>query len=408
MSAYNIPMGSVNQKPQTGIQVVRAVDSFLYDDKNQRYLDLCSGLWNNSFGYANELSQQLEADFKQVLQTGVPFLDIHSYGHPLYTAYAEKLLDFCNDGKYDFERVTYTNSGSESTELAVKYVKHLRGNRKLISFATGYHGTFFAGMNVSGLDEIVTEDYHSKATECTFLQVPKSEAEEAAIFEYVRQNHHDIGGFFLEPVIGSGGVYPFSPTFLNTLLELLRKYDIISVFDEVATGFYRTGSRFYYHNLDSNPDLLLLSKAINNGAIPFGAVVMSHKVSRYLQNSDVHVEHFSTQNGNLLGVQSALTTLEYILENEELLQTQVNTIEKTILDLFSDGRTKIHGKGAMYSIEINDLAKVIRIWNELRENGILVYYYSAGQEQSGLTLFPILLTTQRTMEKSMKFIRQKL
>lgn len=408
MSRYNIPIGSMNQKAQTGLHIVKAVDSFLYDDKNQRYLDFCSGLWNSSFGYRNSLSQQLEEDFKKKFKSGTLFLDIHSYENPLYARYAEKLLDFCNQDKYDFERVTYTNSGSESTELAVKYVKHIRGNKKLLSFRTGYHGTFFAGMNVSGLDEAVTETYCSKATECTFIEVPKSKQEEINLFEYIRQNYHDIGGFFLEPVIGSGGIYPFSSDFLNALLELLRKYNIVSVFDEVATGFYRTGLRFYYHHLEINPDLLLLSKSINNGVLPFGAVVMNKKMSRFFQDSNVHVEHFSTQNGNLLGVQSALTTLNYIKKNEKMLQAQVAMIEEMILRIFSDRKTIIQGIGAMYSIEINDISKMTQVRNELRANGILVYYYCTGPKKNGLTLFPILLTTKKMIEKSLKLIKQKI
>ncbi|MGR5981943.1 aminotransferase class III-fold pyridoxal phosphate-dependent enzyme [Bacillus cereus] len=100
----------------------------------------------------------------------------------------------------------------------------------------------------------------------------------------------------------------------------------------MATGFYRTGNRFFFKELGVTPDILILSKSINNGILPFGAVVISKEIEDALKGK--HIEHFSTQNGNLLGVLSAKITLEYILENETSIISNVREIENIVTNTF--------------------------------------------------------------------------
>ncbi|WP_332833835.1 aminotransferase class III-fold pyridoxal phosphate-dependent enzyme [Clostridium perfringens] len=408
MNYYNVPMGKIDQNPYKNIKVTKANKSFLIDEKNKRYIDLCSGLWNCSFGYNSELNDLLLSKLKEILNSGVLFLDIHSYTHDVYEIYAKELLEFCNESKYNFNKLSYTNSGSECTELALKYIKHINGNKKILCFDKGYHGTYFGGMNVSGIDNKTTSIYNSTAIDIEFLSIPKNKCEEDKIIKYIEANKENLGGFILEPVIGSSGVFPLNISFLNKLLKVLKKYNIVSVFDEVATGFYRTGRRFYFHLLEYSPDILLLSKGINNGILPFGTVLLSKNISNLLIENNAYIEHFSTQNGNILTIQLALIVLNYIKKKENELLKNIKEIESIINLEFSDSKFIIHGLGGMYSININNSQYLDKLILNLINNGILVYNFWNSNYDNGLTIFPILFMDVKLLKKSLSIIKKQL
>lgn len=408
MEYYNIPMGLISQKPYKDIRISKADECYLMDANNKKYIDLCSGLWNCSLGYSSEFNNILLEDFRKLLENGLGFLDIHSYSHDIYESYAKELINFCNDNKYKYNKVSYTNSGSECTELAIKYIKHIKGNKKILCFDKGYHGTYFGGMNVSGIDIKTTYIYNPKSIDIEFLPIPKNRDDEELIIEYIKNNNVELGAFILEPVIGSGGILPLNEIFLNELLEVLKEYNIISVFDEIATGFYRTGHRFYFHLLKSNPDILLLSKGINNGFLPCGTVLITEQITNKLIENESYIEHFSTQNGNLLTIQSALTTLNYIKKNENKIIKNISYIEDIFKKEFDSSTFKINGVGCMYSIAINDSNKLNRIIMNLKHSGILVYNFWNSDCDNGLSIFPILLTDINVIKKTVAFIKKQL
>ncbi|CJH42725.1 aminotransferase [Streptococcus pneumoniae] len=173
----------------------------------------------------------------------------------------------------------------------------------------------------------------------------------------------------------------------------------------MATGFYRTGNRFFFKELGVTPDILILSKSINNGILPFGAVVISKEIEDALKGK--HIEHFSTQNGNLLGVLSAKITLEYILENETSIISNVREIENIVTNTLKMKNIGYTGIGGMYSIPVNDPIKTMEIVNGLKELGILVYHYMDNDEGNGITLFPTLLIDTKAFSKAMKIIAKR-
>ncbi|XAZ38048.1 aminotransferase class III-fold pyridoxal phosphate-dependent enzyme [Bacillus velezensis] len=144
--SYAVPMGNISQDTLYNIEVKRAEDSYLYDINNKRYIDLRSGLWNVSLGYNKKLNKNITEKMSELLELGIPYLDIHSYTHPLYEQYSSELLDFVNEDNDDYKKVIYTNSGSEGTEAALKIVRQISNqHKKVLAFNKGYHGTFFGG-----------------------------------------------------------------------------------------------------------------------------------------------------------------------------------------------------------------------------------------------------------------------
>ncbi|EOO13479.1 MULTISPECIES: aminotransferase class III-fold pyridoxal phosphate-dependent enzyme [Bacillus cereus group] len=402
--SYSVPMGTLDQKPLFNINVKRMEGPYIFDNFGKKYLDLRSGLWNVSLGYNVELYAEVEKTFSEILKQGIPFLDINSYQHEIYNEYASSLLDFINDNKSSFSKIFYTNSGSEGTELSIKLTRHFSGRNKIIvSFREGYHGTFFGGMSVSGIDQEITNVYEPKVKDFEFLTYPTDNLSLENIISYLTENADRIAAFFLEPIIGSSGTLTIPNKYLDRIMKICKENNILIVFDEVATGFYRTGSRFKYHELNYDPDILILSKGINNGILPFGVVAINEKVIKELQSS--HIEHFSTQNGNILGISSALQTLSFYRNNEAFIAGQVKKIESLYKNMLSLKNIEFRGQGNMLSIPLKDLTTTYRILDRLRNFGVLTYYYNSPiLNESGLTIFPPLLIEEERLQKALYII----
>jgi acetylornithine/N-succinyldiaminopimelate aminotransferase len=405
--SYVVPMGKINKESAFQIEVDKADGSSLYDINGKKYLDLRSGLWNVSLGYNKELYKIMQEKVEEQFKNALPFLDINSYNNKYYSEYSTKLLEFINNGSEVYSKVFYTNSGSEGTELAVKLTRHLKSSKNLITYDKSYHGTFYAGMSASGIDQEITKDYFPKVEGFITIKTPATEAEEINVIKFIENNHQTIAAILFEPVLGSGGVFLFRKEFLQTLDSTLKKHNILLIFDEVATGFFRTGSRFHFMGIEVYPDIIILSKSINNGTLPFGAVIIKREAAEKLEQKQVHIEHFSTQNGNLLGVISALCTLDYFIENEKSIVSNVTHIDRLTRDTLNRNNIQFEGIGGMFSIPINDGGETIRLVDTFQELGFLTYYYYVNDEDNGLTLFPPLLIDLAQYEKALRVISRR-
>ncbi|MCE5170618.1 aminotransferase class III-fold pyridoxal phosphate-dependent enzyme [Paenibacillus profundus] len=395
--------------PYYNLDVAKASNEYIIDKNGKKHLDLRSGLWNVSLGYRAELLTRIQKKMSMLLADGLFYLDIHSYHHGIYQEFAVSLLEFANCGHHAFHKVFYTSSGSEGTELALK-LSHFNQQRKMIlAFQEGYHGTFFGGMAVSGVDCDISKAYNNVNEHVVFFPAPRNQSMLDELLAFIDRNKETIAAFIFEPVIGSSGTIAVNDTYLNILMKHCDMNDILKIFDEVATGFFRTGARFYYHKLASPPDILILSKSINNGILPFGAVLIGEKVSGLLLNK--HIDHFSTQNGNLLSIHAANETLNYMIEKEAEIKRNVAEMENCIKRVFDHYSMRYSGAGAMFSITINDVNITNRIVNELKEFGILVYYYydySNEGVNSGITLFPPLFLDANKLEAALHIICKKI
>ncbi|MFD3221767.1 aminotransferase class III-fold pyridoxal phosphate-dependent enzyme [Staphylococcus saprophyticus] len=380
------------------IQVCKGNNEYLYNNQDKQYLDLASGLWNVSLGYNSELnSNQLEG-FRKILDKNIPYIDMTSYNTDIYNQASSNILSFV--GNDNFNKVIFTNSGSETLELALKITNALKAGKKVLSFTESYHGTFYGGMSLSGLTKDVVANhnpnYHSNIT----MNLPTDEKEEKAFIKKLIEISDEIGAVFVEPIIGSGGIKFASIDFYNQLLQVCKKNNIFVVFDEVATGFYKTGKRFFFNQLNGVPDILCLSKSINNGILPAGSLLISEDIFHKLENTKV--KHMSTQNGNVLCLSSIIETLEYYRKHETELLNNVQTIKNITQKLSKEYDVDIRNFGSITAIPVaaNALQTILNI---LKERGIIVYRFST-TNQVGLTLYPHINIDLKVYQKTLKYI----
>lgn len=406
MKNYALLNGAYDNKTMYDFKPVRADNTYLYDSQNRKYLDLRSGLWNTSLGYIDSLYQRVSKRFDQVLNKKLPYLDIHSFQHDIYDEVAQKVLELTG---HAFKRVLYTNSGSENTELALKiadYTNKKGENNRILAFKDSYHGTFFGGVSVSGIDQEINSSFYPKYGEVTFIDYPKSAEQEKNVLDYIANVASFYDVMMIEPILASAGIYFASTDFFNALLKLLRKNQVLIVFDEVATGFFKTGKPFYFQQLSEKPDILYLSKAINNGITSFGCVCVNEEVDAKLQKNPKTMEHFSTQNGNLLGLESANIVLDYYLKSRDVIKGKVKDISDSISNVLDSQNVFYRNQGIMTAIR-TESNQSLQLMKSLEKLGILTYLY-VNEEEEGLSIMPPININLNVLEKALKLISKKI
>ncbi|MCE5034946.1 aminotransferase class III-fold pyridoxal phosphate-dependent enzyme [Staphylococcus cohnii] len=398
-NSYAMLNGELTDKTLQSIELKSGLGSYLYDSVNKKYIDLSSGLWNINLGYNEELNHNIKKRFSEILDLNLPYVDMTSYYHNMYNETAQILLNFIDNEIY--KKVLFTNSGSESIELALKIIRVLsEKNEKVLSFLESYHGTYYGGMSISGLSRNLNTEHKVNSDFNLNKPIPQNKEEEDEFLEFIKINSNEIGAIFVEPIIGSGGIKYASLDFYNKLLKICHNNDIIAVFDEVATGFYRTGDKFFFKKLDASPDIICMSKGINNGTLPCGTVIISEKIKEKLRG--LKSKHMSTQNGNILCQASIFETIKFYKKFDEYFTDNVKEIEEITYDLCTQYNRSYRNIGAMIALpmEVENIEKVLQT---LKENGIICYRFIT-DAQSGLSLFPHINIDVKSYKRVLKFI----
>lgn len=436
MNVFQYPLTTFSSNIGDNV-MVEGKGTVLYDARGKKYQDCISGLWNIPLGYAN--TEIIDAIEKQLHQ--LPFINLITEKVTIFDTYANKLIKVLPKNQ---RKILVTSSGSESVELAIKAARKyhmLRGDtdKKIIcSLDLSYHGTSYMAMAVSGMDRVESRNY-IETENVAYLPAPycqccrASEMKEAcreqikaqvkSVFEIKGKR---IAALILEPVIGSGGIIPLPQWYCKLLVEECNKYNVLIIDDEVATGFGRTGKMFSIDDKEIVPDFVCMSKGINNGYLPFGAVSIGDVVSDLFIQQNQFVEHFSTQNGNMVSCAAAMATLD-ILTNSDIINDVeehgrffLAELEKKLIPI--PGVCDVRGMGYMFGIDLKDnegkilsLEALQRIYAELKERGILVYYFYVENTVSGISLFPqyimgemefmgVIKQIKRVLEKNLRYI----
>lgn len=375
---------------------------YLYDIYGKKYIDLASGLWNVSLGYGNK--RIIDAITQQAGK--LAYCSLFENSNELLLSGALQLTEFM---KLKGSKVIYSCSGSESLETAIKVMRQywsLQGQeqkRIILSFSDSYHGTSYGAMSISDLekpefchigpmlDMVTTIQAKYKTSGCICSNCQEICEEWQELKSFIEKNCDRIAGIVIEPMLSSKGAFSLCREYLIHLVDLCKKYHVLVAFDEVATGFYRCGTRFYYLKLGVTPDIVCLSKAINSGYLPLGATVVSEKIIKAYDNGNSILPHGSTQGGNLLACAAMKAALEQYAELEtiedfERKGNQFYGILKSKLEGLRCIK-QIRGDGLFFSLDLNR-KNILSVKQLLENRGIIVYYSDVG-----LLLLPMIITT---------------
>jgi adenosylmethionine-8-amino-7-oxononanoate aminotransferase len=305
------------------IPIVRAKGAYIYAEDGTSYLDAISSWWVNLHGHAHpyiaaKIAAQAEI-LEHVMFAGFTHLPAIELG--------EKLTSLTG-----MDKIFYSDNGSTAVETALKMVLQFWHNRetkrtKFISFKGAYHGETFGAMSVSG-KTYFNQPFWSHLFPVESIDPPWVGQEKQFLNDLQKILSKDqIAGFIFEPLIlGVGGMKTYSKDALSLALQLCKEKDVLTIADEVMTGFGRTGPLFACEMLSQKPDIICLSKGITGGFLPLGATLCRQEIydgflSPSLSKAFLHGHSYSA---NPLACVAALASLELLLE--ETCQKQRESI----------------------------------------------------------------------------------
>jgi len=334
LDAYWMPFTANRQFKQAPRLLTQADGMYFRDDKGREILDGIAGLWCVNAGHNRQKIVQAIQDQAAELDFAPPF----QMGHPKAFELAERLAQITPQG---LNRIFFTNSGSESVETALKMAiayHRVRGEgsrTRLIGRERGYHGVNFGGISVGGMvanrkmfgSLLAGVDHirhtHDPARNTFSVGIPQHGAEFADDLERLVALHDasTIAAVIVEPVAGSTGVLIPPQGYLQRLRDICDKHGILLIFDEVITGFGRTGKPFGAQTFGVTPDLMTVAKGLTNGCVPMGAVFAQQKIHDAFMTGPEHLIEFFhgyTYSAHPLACAAGIATLETYADDDLL------------------------------------------------------------------------------------------
>ncbi|RLA61936.1 MAG: adenosylmethionine--8-amino-7-oxononanoate transaminase [Gammaproteobacteria bacterium] len=329
------PYASATDAPEV-FPVVAASGVRLELADGRQLIDGMASWWCAIHGYNNPvLNQAVRAqleDMSHVMFGGLT--------HPPAVKLAQLLTKLTPTG---LDRVFFSDSGSVAVEVALKmaiqywYCVGQPKKQQLIALRNGYHGDTFGAMSlcdpVTGMHhlfgDVLAKNLFAPAPSCGFDE-PCPDREMTAITELLAQHHQEVAAVIVEPVVqGTGGMHFYSPEYLVKLRALCDAFDVLLIFDEIATGFGRTGKLFALEHAQVEPDILCLGKALTGGYMTLAATLCNERISTGISESEAGAfMHGPTFMANPLACAAAIASIQLLLS-----QPWQRTVERVHTEL---------------------------------------------------------------------------
>ncbi|MBR9854781.1 MAG: adenosylmethionine--8-amino-7-oxononanoate transaminase [Algicola sp.] len=394
------------------LAIARAEGALLFDEDGKKYVDGIASWYTCMYGHCNpyildRVKKQMDT-LDQVVFSG--------FTHEPAIKLSEELIKILPRNQ---EKLFFSDNGSTSTEIGIKMALQYHYNKGkkrnvLLAFEEGFHGDTFGAMSVSGLS-VYNGPFEDFFIEVERIPVPTTENLDEILNrlkERLQQNN--IAGFIYEPLVqGAAAMKMHGAEGLDQILALLQKHEVLTIADEVMTGFGKTGKYFASDHLRHQPDIICLSKALTAGLVPMGLTTCTEKVYNAFYSDEVAkgLFHGHTYTANPLACTAALAAVE-LLQTDEIQQNIKNIIgwhqdfNKIIKDHPKVKETR--QTGVIYALDLNvQMERYGSLRNKLFEHfmGQGVFLRPLGQTIYILAPF---ITTKEQMERIYEAIEKAL
>ena len=317
--------------------VSRAEHIYIYDSDGNKIQDAMSGLWCCSLGYSQSGIKKAVAD--QLME--LPFYN--NFFKCSNQPAVELATRLCDMAPANFNKVFFTNSGSEANDTQIKFVHRyyeLLGKpskRLIISRKNAYHGSTIAAASLGGMSTMHEQtqglDYIRHIEQPYWFELGGDMSPDEfglwAANELAKKidelGEDNIAAFIAEPIQGAGGVIIPPDTYWPAVQKILDERDILFISDEVICGFGRTGNLFGFQTYGTKPDLITFAKAVTNGYMPLGGSLVSDKVADVLLGHGGEFAHGLTYSGHPASCAAGLATMD-VLQNTSILDSSANEL----------------------------------------------------------------------------------
>ena len=352
-------VAQTSESPMMGldINIESARGVILTDQQGKEYIDLIAGISVSNVGHCHP--QVVKAIHDQSKK----FMHLMVYGEFNQSPQVKYAASICKQLAPSLNCVYYTTGGSEAVEAALKLAKRATGRSEIISFKNAYHGSSHGALSVMG-DEFFKNSYRPLLPDIKIL--------EHNLIGDLKHITNQTAAVIIEPIQGEAGIRAASKDYLLALRETCTKHGVVLIFDEIQSGFGRTGSLFAHEQYGVVPDVLLLAKGMGGG-LPIGALIASKELLQHFTNNPV-LGHINTFGGNAVCVAAAQASLDVILQSQ--LSQRARIIEKFIHEHLKHPLIKeIRSCGALAAIEFGDEQLNMKIIQACIEHGVITDWF---------------------------------
>lgn len=339
------------------LEFVDSKGVFLYDQNQKPYLDLISGISVSNIGHGHPKV------VAAVQQQAEKFMHLMVYGEYVLSPQVKYAKLLCQQLPENLQSVYLVNSGTEATEGALKLAKRYTGKTEIIYFENAYHGSTHGALSVMG------NEYYRQAYRPL---LPDTRMIKYGCFEDLAYISEKTAAVIIEPVQAESGVQLPPENYLQQLKNKCLEKNCLLIFDEIQTGFGRTGKLFAFQHENFSPDILLLAKAMGGG-MPLGAFVASAEIMKTLSYRPV-LGHITTFGGHPVSCAAAQASLSVLLEEPFIDQVEAKAqIFKTLLK--HPLIKKFRNKGLLIALEFENEKINQSIIQEVLKNGVITDWF---------------------------------
>jgi len=308
------------------VPIVSGEGACLYDENGKVYIDAVSSWWVNIHGHANPYIAEKIAEQLKKLEHVI----FAGFTHEPAVQLAERLLKILPDNQ---AKVFYSDNGSTAVEVAIKMCLqywHNQGKQrtKMLAFKNAYHGDTFGAMAVSGRSAF-TAAFDSLLFEVEFIDLPNAENIEN-LKSQISNLKSDLACFIFEPLVqGSAGMIMYEAKYLDELVMHCQNEGVLTIDDEVFTGFGRTGKNFACDHLTAKPDIMCFSKGLTGGTMAMGLTTCIQRIYDAFLSEDrlKTLFHGHSYTANPVACSAALASMDLFMDDST--QKNIRRIEES-------------------------------------------------------------------------------
>jgi len=368
------------------LEIEKSEGMYMHQKNGRKLMDLISGIGVSTIGHRHpKVVQAIKDQLDKHLHLMVYGEFVTSPQVKLAKALSDTLPDTLNN-------VFLVNSGSEATEGAVKLAKRYTGRTEIISFQNAYHGSTAGALSVCG-----NEDLKNSFRPL----IPGNRILQFGNIGDLSQISKNTAAVIIEPVQGEGGIRTASIAYFQELRKVCDQHRVLLIFDEIQTGYGRTGKFWAFEHYGIAPDILLCAKGMGGG-MPIGAFISSKKIMLSLTHNPI-LGHITTFGGHPVSCVAALETLNVILE--ENLMEGVTEKETLFHEMLQHDKVKeIRSKGLMIAVEFESFEVLEKIIKNLLDLDILSDWFLFCD--NSMRIAPPLIISENEIKKACNKILQ--
>jgi len=339
------------------LPIVKAEGALLYDDEGKEYIDGIASWYTAMYGHCNpyiieKVNEQMRT-LDQIVFAG--------FTHEPAVQLSEELIKILPNNQ---EKIFFSDNGSTANEVGIKMALQYHFNRgekrnTIIAFNDGFHGDTFGAMSASGLS-VYNGPFEDFFIDVQRIPTPNKENFEEVLKELLRIiSTYNVAAFIYEPLVqGANAMHMFEAKYLNEILKVCNTNNIITIADEVMTGFGKTGKNFASEYIETKPDIISMSKALTAGFVPMAITSCTQEIYDTFLDDSVGKAffHAHTYSANPIACSVAIAGIELLRSKE--IQDNIYRIIKSHEEF--DIKIKKHPKikttrqqGVIYALDLN-------------------------------------------------------